>query len=156
MFDFQRMYHTGIIVEDIEAAARKLSVDMNLQFAPVRAFDPLPFWTPQQGLQEIVVQATYSRQGPQHLELVQGPKGGFYDPALSPDSRHIGVWVDDLPAEADKLLAKGWRVLAANAAPCDGYGILAYLMPPIEGIVVELVSTELQPVFNEWLEEGVK
>ena len=152
MFDFQRMYHTGMIVSDIHAAIERMSTDLNLDFAPVKTFDPLPFWTPDTGLREIVVHATYSRQGPQHLELVQG-EGAFYDPQRSPDGRHIGVWVDDLPTEAKRLTDAGWQVLGAGDTPENGYGILAYMAPPAGGIVVELVSTVLVPVFEEWIKE---
>ena len=150
MIDFQRIYHTGMAVADIEAARAQIGQDLNLQWSVVRAFDPLPFWTPEAGMHEVVVQACYSRQGPQHLELVQGT-GAFYDPAHQQINRHVGVWVDDLPAEADRLTGRGWRVLAAGAAPDDGYGIIAYLMPPTGGLTVELVSTDLGPVFFEWL-----
>lgn len=152
MFDFQRMYHTGMIVSDVHAAVEKMSADLNLEFAVIKTFDPLPFWTPERGSHEVVVSATYSRQGPQHLELVQGT-GDFYNPGAHPDSRHIGVWVDDLPAEAQCLIEAGWQVLAAGASPEEGYGILAYLKPPEGGLVVELVSTDLQPVFADWLTE---
>lgn len=155
MIDFQRMYHTGMMVENVEAAMERLGRDLALEWAPVRTFDPLPFWTPERGLHEIKVRATYSRPGPQHLELCSGPKNSFYDPAALPDGRHIGVWVDDLPAEVERLCAGGWRVVAAGGAPEQGYGILAYLAPPLPGLIVELVSKDLEPVIREWLAEGL-
>lgn len=152
MFDFQRMYHTGMTVRDIDAAVASMSAALNLEFAVIKTFDPLPFWTPEKGSHEVVVSATYSKQGPQHLELVQGT-GAFYNPDAHPDSRHIGVWVDDLPAEAARLTDAGWQVSAAGASPEEGYGVLAYLQPPGGGIMVELVSTDLMPVFADWLAE---
>lgn len=151
MIDFQRIYHTGMAVSDIHASAAQLGQDLNLEWAPLRVFDPLPFWTPEKGSHSIKVTATYSRQGPQHLELVQGPVGSFYDPALLPDCRHIGVWVDDLPGEIAVLVARGWKVLAAGAAPEQGYGTLAYIAPPMPGLLVELVSTQLLDAITEWI-----
>lgn len=151
MFDFQNIYHTGMPVTDIHAAVAQLSDDLNMEFAPIRTFDPLPFWTPEKGLHEVKVSATYSRGGPQLLELVQGPKGSFYDPELAPDCRHIGVWVPDLPAEVARLEDKGWTVVAAGDSPENGYGILAYLTAPMGGLVVELVTEDLKPVIAEWL-----
>jgi hypothetical protein len=153
MIDFQRIYHTGIVVDDVATAQRELGEALNLEWTPLRIFDPLPFWTPETGLQSIRVEAVYSRQGPHHMEIVKGPKGGFYDPANFPDGRHIGVWVDDLQAEIERLIAAGWKVLAAGAAPEDGYGVLAYLRPPTAGLVVELVSVALRPAIDEWLAE---
>ncbi|MFA7555610.1 MAG: VOC family protein [Spongiibacteraceae bacterium] len=151
MLDVQRVFHTGMCVADIEVAKRQLGGDLNLEWSEVRSFDPLPFWTPERGLEEILVKATYSRQGPHHLELCQGPKGTLYDPEFHPDNRHIGIWVDDLAAEADKLRAANWTVRGASAAPEDGYGVLAYLAPPMPGLVVELVCVSLKPTIDEWI-----
>lgn len=151
MFDFNRIYHTGIAVDDLAAAMESYGRDFNLEWAPVQTFDPLPFWSPELGMHEIKVMATYSRQGPQHFELVQGPKGTFYDTSLKPDSRHFGVWVDDIQAEIARLTENGWRVVAAGAAPEDGYGTIAYLEPPHDGLLVELVSIELKPFIDSWI-----
>ena len=150
MFELQRIYHTGMAVADIAAAQASIGRALNLEWAPVRSFEPLPFWTPEEGTHEVFVHATYSRQGPHHLELVQGT-GAFYDPDRAPESRHIGVWVDDLPAEAERLLRLGWQTVAAGAAPDDGFGLIAYLRPPIPGLLVELVSVGLKPVIDEWI-----
>ena len=113
--------------------------------------DPPPFWTPEAGEHEIVLKACYSRPGPHHLELVESASP-FYAPAAQPDSRHIGVWVDDLPVECERLLSSGWRVLASGASPENGFGTLSYLLPPSGGWLVELVSAELMPVIDAWLQ----
>jgi hypothetical protein len=150
MIDFQRIFHTGIVVDDLATAQRELGETMNLEWTPVRVFDPLPFWTPADGLQHYRVEAVYSRAGPHHLEICKGPKGSFYDPAVFPDGRHVGVWVDDLKAETEKLIAAGWVVIGAGAPPEEGYGVLCYLRPPTAGFVVELVSEVLRPAMEAW------
>jgi len=150
MFDLQRVHHTGMAVADITAAQVSIGAALNLEWAPVRDFDPLPFWTPEKGTHEVFVRATYSRVGPHHLELVQGT-GPFYDPDKMPDSRHIGVMVDDLAAEAERLQRLGWSVVAAGAAPDDGYGLITYLRPPLPGLMVELISIALKPILDEWI-----
>ena len=99
----------------------------------------------------MIVSATYSRTGPHHLELVQGPVGSFFDPALLPDARHIGVWVDDVAPEAERLCKAGWRVVGAGAAPDEGYGTICYLSPPTGGLLIELISIELEPMIAEWI-----
>lgn len=153
MFDLQRTFHTGIVVSDLEKAKQEVGASLNLDWTPVRIFDPLVFWTPERGLFDVVTKAVYSRQGPHHLEICQGPAGTFYDPSLLPDGRHIGVWVDDLPRETEELLSAGWRILAANGRPDDGYGVISYLAPPTSAFVVELVSIDLKPAIDEWLVE---
>jgi Glyoxalase/Bleomycin resistance protein/Dioxygenase superfamily len=151
MFDFQRIYHTGISVPDVRAAKQKFSRDFNLKWCEVRTFDPLPVWTPKDGMRDYRVVATYSMPGPHHLELVQGPANTFYDPSWTVESRHIGVWVDDLPQEVERLLRADWTIVAANAAPKDGYGIICYLRPPVSGLILELVSMNLKPAIDEWM-----
>ena len=145
-------FHIGMAVEDIDQCCKQIGEDLNLDWLPIKSFDPLPFWTPEEGLREISVKATYSRQGPQRIEIVQGTSI-FYDPNRLPDSRHVGIWVDDLTEEATRLIDKGWIVLAAGDEPSAGYGTIAYLSPPFPGLMVELVSKQLEPMMNEWFSE---
>ena len=145
-------FHIGMAVEDIDQCCKQIGEDLNLDWLPIKSFDPLPFWTPEEGLREISVKATYSRQGPQRIEIVQGTSI-FYDPNRLPDSRHVGIWVDDLIEEATRLIDKGWIVLAAGDEPSAGYGTIAYLSPPFPGLMVELVSRQLEPMMSEWFTE---
>jgi len=150
MINLSRTFHTGIVVSDIHAAQGALASSIDVAWSPIRTFEPLPFWTPALGTHDVVVSACYSRQGPVHLELCQGT-GRFYDPEAQPDARHIGVWVDDLPAETEQLLRQDWQVLAAGAAPEEGYGAICYMQPGMGGLVIELVSTDLKPFIEDWL-----
>ena len=154
MIDWSRTYHTGLVVEDIEAAKTFYENSMGLRFTETKVFDPLPFWTPEQGSHEVVVHACYSQPGPNHLELCQGT-GAFYSVTELPDSRHVGVWVDDVAAEAERLSALGWQPLAAGSSPEEGYGSICYLRAPVGQLVVELVSTELEAFINDWLATAI-
>lgn len=150
MFNLQRAFHTGVAVADLGREMQRMGEALRLDWAPVRRFDPLPFWTPEDGRHEVIVSATYSRQGPLHLELVQGT-GRFYAPGGQAQARHLGVWVDDLAAEAAALVAAGWTVRAAGDAPEAGYGAICYVASPDGSLLVELVSTVLEPVIGEWI-----
>ncbi|MFM7786499.1 MAG: VOC family protein [Gammaproteobacteria bacterium] len=150
MFDLQRAFHTGIAVADLDREMQRMGAALQLGWAPVRRFDPLPFWTPEDGRHEVSVSATYSRQGPLHLELVQGT-GRFYAPGGQAQARHLGVWVDDLAWEAGQLVAAGWAVRAAGDAPEAGYGAICYIASPDGSLLLELVSTILEPVIRAWI-----
>ncbi len=150
MLNMSDCFHNGFAVHDIHAARESLGQSLGVAWSPVRTFDPLPFWTPEAGDHEIVVHACYSREGPVHLELCQG-SSPFYDPAATPDSRHVGFWTEDLAGRAAALQAQNWQVLAAGASPEAGYGLICYLTPAAGGLVIELVSTDLRPVIAEWL-----
>ena len=150
MIDLQRAFHIGVAVSDLGVAMQQTGAALGLSWAPVRTFDPLPFWTPEDGCHPVVVSATYSRQGPLHMELVQGT-GRFYAPGGQPQARHLGVWVDDLAAEATRLSGAGWTVRAAGDAPAAGYGAICYIASPDGSLLVELVSTVLEPVIGAWI-----
>lgn len=151
MFDLQRIFHTGFAVEDIDVSQKAFSGDLNLKWSEIRNFDNMDFWTPEEGAHQLDVRACYSVPGPHHLELVQGPKGSFYDVNLAPDNRHIGVWVDDLPKEAHRMIKQGWSVKGSAMSPQDGFGIIAYLSAPVPGLLIELVSKDLEPIIAEWM-----
>jgi len=150
MIDMQRVFHAGVAVADIDLEMQRMGEGLNLSWAPVRRFDPLPFWTPEDGRHEVSVSATYSRQGPMHIELVQGT-GRFYAPGGQAQARHLGVWVDDLASEAARLVSAGWAVRAAGDAPEAGYGAICYIASPDGSLLLELVSTVLEPVISEWI-----
>lgn len=150
MIDMRRVFHAGIAVADIAREMQRMGEGLQIAWAPVRRFDPLPFWTPEDGRHEVSVSATYSRQGPMHIELVQGT-GRFYAPGGQPQARHLGVWVEDLAAEAVRLVSAGWTVRAAGDAPEAGYGAICYIASPDGSLLVELVSTALQPVITDWI-----
>lgn len=150
MIDLSKTFHTGIIVENLEAAMAELGEALGLQWTEVKEFDPIVHWIPGKGRKEIAMKAVYSKQGPIHLEVCEGPADSFYDTTNQPDGRHIGIWVDNLVDETERLVSLGWKILAANGTPEEGYGVLTYMTPPDNSFVVELVDIELKPMIDEW------
>ena len=151
MIDMTRVFHMGYIVDNLESAMARIGPSLDLDWASVKEFDPIVHWIPGKGRQEIAMKAVYSKSGPLHVELCEGPRGSFYDTSTVPDGRHFGVWVDDLVGETDKLLEKGWKILAANGTPEEGYGVLTYMAAPDGSMIVELVASELKPMIDEWI-----
>jgi predicted enzyme related to lactoylglutathione lyase len=149
MMDYQRIFHTGLLVRDLGAAMDHYGRTLNLTWARPFTFEALPLWTPKTGLQHLRLEVTYSIEGPQHLEIQVGPKGSHYDPGLH-SGFHVGCWVDDVRAEVTAMQREGWQVVAAGATPEDGWGTFVYLEPPGGGLTVEIVSIELQPMLQRW------
>jgi len=149
MIDFQRIFHNGLLVPDLAWGMDHYGRTLGLDWAKPFTFDALPLWTPGEGLHELRLEVTYSKQGPQHLEIQVGPTGSYYDPKLR-SGFHVGVWVDDVPAGVAAMQAQGWEVEAAGAPPEEGYGTFVYLHPPGGGLVVELCSSVLLPAFERW------
>jgi hypothetical protein len=63
------------------------------------------------------------------------------------------VWSDDVQQSTEDALVKGWNVVMAQAEPSKNYGAFVYLRPP-SGLIVELVWSGLEPMFNRWFAGG--
>ena len=149
MIDYTRVFHTGVLTGDLEQACEFYSRTLGMTFAEPYEFEALPIWTPEKGLHHVRNRFTYSIEGPVHLELQGGEAGSFYDPAASRGD-HVGMWVSDVPAAVSRLVRQGWEVIAAGAAPEDGWRVFTYLRPLQGGMAIELVSETLQPIFARW------
>lgn len=143
------IFHHGLIVDDIAAAMTEMTAATGTEWTTVRAFDPLPVWTPEHGRGEARLKVAYARHGSVRLELVQAEPGCPYDILRAIDRSHIGVWVDDVGDGVEQLCAQGWRVLLAGASPRHRHGAMTYLMRD-GGPVIELVSRSLMPMMQEW------
>ncbi len=149
MIDLRDTFHLGVRVADLDTATRDLGDALGITWAEPRASDSQPIWTPSAGAQEVRLRYTYSAEGPQHVELLDGAPGTFWDGHDQPGAHHTGVWVDDVAAETERLIALGWRLVAAYQPPDDGYGFFSYVQPP-SGLIVELVDRALLPHFEAW------
>jgi catechol 2,3-dioxygenase-like lactoylglutathione lyase family enzyme len=152
MIDYQRAYHLGIRVPDISQAMAELGDSLGVTWCSLQEREQ-SVWTPEGGLQSIPLKFTYSAAGPNHLELLEGAPGTIWDGRDAPGAHHTGVWVDDVAASTAELVAKGWALVAAQRAPDDGYGVFTYVQPP-SGLIVELVSSVIQPMFRRWFDGG--
>lgn len=152
--DYQRLYHTGIRVPDLDAAMAELGPTLDVTWADVRDFPEMALWTPDDGVQTVALRFTYSCEGPQHVELLEASPGCIWDGREDPGVHHLGVWVDDVAAEVDAAVAAGWTCIAASAPPDGGYGPWAYLQPP-SGTIVEVVSEAIRAHFEPWWAEGL-
>jgi catechol 2,3-dioxygenase-like lactoylglutathione lyase family enzyme len=152
-FDYQQaLFHTGVRVPDLEGAMAALGSSLSLTWAQVVERDQA-LWTPAGGQHTVPLRFTYSCAGPQHVELLQGAPGSLWDGADLPGVHHLGVWVDDVAAEVERLVAEGWTLAAAQQSPEDGYGVMAYVRSP-GGVLLEPVSTAVRPRFERWWSGG--
>lgn len=154
MIEMRNAFHVGIRVADLDAAMDELRTALGVRWASPRTNELQPVWTPTAGEECVPLRYCYSVEGPLHLELVESSRGSFWDGSDMPGNHHVGVWVDDVAEEANRLISVGWSLKACRASPTgDGaYGVFAYLQPPT-GMLVELVSRELLPKFQAWWAE---
>ena len=147
-----RCYHIGVRVPNLEVAMAEMGADLGLTWCSVQERQQ-DVWTPTTGAVKVPLRFTYSAEGPQHLELLEGAPGTIWDGRKQPGIHHTGVWVDDVAAETNALLAKGWTLAAAGRSPEDGFGAFTYVVPP-SGLIVELVWSAISPMFDRWFAGG--
>jgi catechol 2,3-dioxygenase-like lactoylglutathione lyase family enzyme len=155
MIDYQAIFHIGVRVPDLESAMAELGDSMGVTWAEARDNPAQVIWTPTGGSQELHLKYVYSAEGPQHIELLEGPPGSFWDGRVQPGAHHVGIWADDVRGETDALVAAGWELVGAHRDPADGegYGVFTYVRPP-SGLIVELVDRAVLPMFEQWWSAG--
>ena len=150
MFDYNKgLFHVGIPVPDLEAAMSAMGAGLGVQWAEVVERDQ-PLWTPEDGAYSLPQRFTYTCAGPQHVELFEGPPGSVWDGRGEPGVHHMGVWVDDVAHETERLIAEGWTLELAHRSPEDGYGSMTYLRSPKGGYLLEFVTSSARPAFERW------
>jgi catechol 2,3-dioxygenase-like lactoylglutathione lyase family enzyme len=150
--DYQRAYHQGVRVPDINKAIKELSESLGIEFCPVQDREQ-GCWLPDIGAITLPLKFTYSKQGPQHVELLEGPAGSIWDGREQPGLHHMGLWSDDVKAETEYLVSQGWTLRMAQLPPERGYGGYTYVQPP-SGLIIELVSSAIKPRFESWWAGG--
>ena len=84
MIDYQDLFHVGIRVPDLDIAMDELGASLGVTWSETRENPTQSLWTPTDGLQEIHLRYTYSAEGPQHIELLQGNPGSFWTATITP------------------------------------------------------------------------
>lgn len=148
--DYQSVFHVGVRVNDLQQAMDQMGEGLGVAWASPVERDQ-PWWSPEQGNAIARLHFTYSTAGPQHVELLHGSPGSVWDAGDSdgPGLHHTGIWVHDVAATTEQLLAVGWELVAANASPDEGYGRFSYVRSP-EGLMVEPVSAALRNDMERW------
>jgi hypothetical protein len=136
------LFHTAIIVPDVDASAAELTRIAGLTWSPKLDVEA-PLWTRDRGVQMRRMVAMYSVEAP-HLELVTAVPGTLWD--LTPRAiHHLGYWSDDLVSESDALEARGLPRVAGAMNDGQLYGFAYH--ETSDGLLLELVD---RAVFPDW------
>jgi Glyoxalase/Bleomycin resistance protein/Dioxygenase superfamily len=140
------LYHVGLIVDDIDAAAKRLTAVNGYGWTkPVEAVVAI---TTAERDYEVPFKFIYSLQAP-HLELVQQVPGTIWCTMPDTAAHHLGYWVDDLATAAAGLEQAGYRQEARPAG--DELSMFAYYIDHA-GVRIEIVDRALFPDWPGFLE----
>jgi catechol 2,3-dioxygenase-like lactoylglutathione lyase family enzyme len=138
-------FHVGILVADIDAAIDRFSKVFGLTFTDVGGM-PVTLHGSEQS--EVTMRAAYSREGPPHIELVEGQGDGIFSLRHGEGVHHIGVWSPEFSAyDPGRCLPVSLRV---NMMPGDPS---MWLSDPtdLHGTRIEFVDERGRDQLEAWI-----
>ena len=147
----ENLYHIGVVVDDIDRGMAEVAAQMGVTWAPRRVASVSVREGP--GVRAYALDVVYSRQGPPFLELIEGSGRGVWSAGGGPRLHHLGVFVDDLAAEAARLESLGMVTEAAGVGsdPDDpSPALFAYLLGST-GVRIELVDGKGRDGLLQWV-----
>jgi len=140
-------FHVGIVVDDLQAALAELTDLFGYEWCSLLAVEtPVVL-----GDEEILLGLTfaYSKSTPR-IEVIQSIPGTLWVPAATSGVHHLGYWSDDVAADAERLMKRGYAREATGIRP-DGEPVWAYHRSA-SGPRIELVSRQLQGGLEQYWE----
>jgi catechol 2,3-dioxygenase-like lactoylglutathione lyase family enzyme len=144
--------HIGLQVEDLDQACRTLHDLFGLTFA-----EPITGWPIQvrvgDGIEESEGSFTVSRQGPPFVEVTQNVEGSqvWHSGGRPIAFHHLGFWVADVEAEAQRLVDAGHPV---EAGGLNDQGRYRYTYHDVHGLRVEMADAGARAAFERWATTG--
>ncbi len=142
------LYHTGIVVPDLDAAMARLTALAGYRWIKPMTYK-LPFRTAS-GIHELTSSVVYSLQSP-HVELVQEVPGSPWTAAPGNAVHHLGYFSDDLAESAQALEANGFTLEMTAEVPGSDLALFAYYTDAF-GARIEIVDRGLFPDFPAFLQ----
>jgi hypothetical protein len=142
-------YHVGIVTRRLEDGQESLGALLSLEWSSTKEGAEPGLATPD-GLVDWTARLAHSRNGPLHVELLEGSPGSVWETDDLARLHHIAFWSDDVTKDALALVADGWRVemtfFDAEGRPSN----VAYMTRP--GVPrVELVNAARRPAWLEFI-----
>ncbi|HEX4018809.1 MAG TPA: VOC family protein [Frankiaceae bacterium] len=136
------LFHTAIVVDDIEAAKAEFGALLGLTWH--EGGGKVTMQTAQ-GQSRVATQYAISVEGPHHVELVQSTPGTLYTTNGSTRAHHVGYWVDDVPTASEALVSSGLTNVVLISFGGDRPPITAYHEAG-DGFWIELVARSMKPL----------
>ena len=130
------LFHTGIVVEDLDAAKEELGERLGMSWNEGGAEVVL---IGEEGMTRSPSAYAISVEGPHHIELCQAVAGTVWSGTAPGQAHHIGYWVDDVEAASAQLTAAGAPLAAGVSVSEDAPPMCAYHRSA-SGLLVEVVS----------------
>ena len=101
------------------------------------------------GVRPLALSVVYSQQGPLFLEVLQAVPDSVWAATPGSQLHHIGVHVEDVEAEIERLEGLGQAVEAAGVGPDGRTGGWAYFQSPL-ALRVEIMDVQGREATARW------
>jgi hypothetical protein len=146
---FENLYHLALVVPRLDDAMVELADQLGCTWAPRREF-PIRMPEPGGGVSDLTVAATYSRQGPPFLELIEQVGRGIWGPGQGAGVHHVGLYAGDVDLEIARLERSGFRVEARGVQHDGAPGGPVYLRNGY-GLRVEVAGAAAREMIASWV-----
>jgi hypothetical protein len=148
--DVGALYHVGYVVENLNDAMGQFGDAIGVRF--MDHFVTARYRDAGNSIVTVELHTSFSLQGPTHIELIEAMPGSIWDIGSGPGLHHIGLWTDDVPAEAERLARAGLPAVASGVDSGDesSGGYFSYHSNP-QGSLVELVDISKQQGMRDWI-----
>ncbi|OBF80703.1 bleomycin resistance protein [Mycobacterium sp. 852002-51163_SCH5372311] len=143
------LYHTGIVVPDLEAAMTRFTALAGYRWITPLSYT-LPFRTAAAGTHEFTSTIVYSIDNP-HIELIQEVPGSPWIAAPGNAVHHLGYFTDNLADAATALENSGFTFEATAAVSEAELALFAYYVDEF-GTRIEIVDRALFPDWPAFLQ----
>jgi catechol 2,3-dioxygenase-like lactoylglutathione lyase family enzyme len=147
------LFHTGIVVPDLERAMTRFEEAFGLEFLEPR-HNPGTARV-DAGIFAAETLLTLSTNDGHRIELIQQLDAPAYD-RLPTRTHHLGFWSADLPGHMAQLDRAGFESRLVGVDPSDGPDFFSFHFDADTGLWMELLSTDRSPAFAEWLASGAR
>jgi hypothetical protein len=146
-------FHIGIVTGDLGASMKLLSAALGVTWTAPGSGGAV--FTGTDGSPQPQPVSCISREGPVHMDLIQGEPGSLW---AAPDGRprvhHFAYWTGDLEGDIGRLSKDGWQL--ELTLPDDDNGrptVFAYLIRD-DGFRLELIDEAGRDTYARRLEQG--
>jgi hypothetical protein len=145
---FSNLFHTGIVVEDIDAAKQEYADLLGVGWGFHGEFE-MPVWFPS-GPSKISFSFAYTAEGPHRLELVRQLPGTLWTATGAGQVHHVGYWCDDVVDASAELARRGLPLCAKVGVDDPDAPSPIVIHQASTGAYLELIDIAMRPtMFGE-------
>jgi hypothetical protein len=138
------LFHTGIVVDDIDAAKREYTELAGVTWGFQGEMD-MPVWLPG-GPTTVSFCFAYTAEGPHRLELVRQLPGTLWTVTGAGQVHHVGYWCDDVGNASVELARRGLPLCARVGVDDPDAAAPIVIHQAKTGAYLELVDIAMRPV----------